>query len=84
MSESETKDWVEDLLARAESKRFWKQEKEWIDLEMCCLILPCSLWEKRPTYRMMSKWHANYYTSLLFFEAGRTPLFVVERSLFVE
>ena len=27
--------WVEDLHRRAESKRFWEEEKERIDLEMC-------------------------------------------------
>ena len=40
MSESEAKDsvlvWVEDLHRRAGSKRFWEEEKERIDLEMCC------------------------------------------------
>ena len=51
--------WVEDLHRRAESKRFWEEEKERIDLEMCCLILFCYLWEKRPTHRLMSQWHAN-------------------------
>ena len=63
MFESEAKDWVlvwvEDLHRRAESKRFWEEEKQRIDLEMCCLILACSLWKKRPTYRLMSQWHAN-------------------------
>ena len=49
MAESGAKDWVlgwvEDLHLRAESKHFWKEEQEQIDLEMCCLVLSCSVWE---------------------------------------
>ena len=47
MAESEAEDrllvWVEDLHQRAESKRFWKEELERIDLGTRCLTLPCSL-----------------------------------------
>ena len=56
MAESEARDWVlvwvEDLHRRAGSKRFWEEEQERIDLGTCCLILSCSLWEVRPTYRL--------------------------------
>ena len=62
MAESEARDWVlvwvEDLHRRTGSKRFWEEEQEWIDLGTCCLILSCSLWEIRPTYRL-SQWHEN-------------------------
>ena len=62
MAESEAKDWVlvwvEDLHRRAGSKRFWEKEQERIDLGTCCLILYCSLWEVRPTYRL-PQWHEN-------------------------
>ena len=87
MAESEAKDlvlvWVEDLHRRAGSMRFWEEEKERIDLEMCCLILSSNLWERRPTYRL-SQWHANGYNTMLFCEAVRTALFVAERSSLVE
>ena len=57
MAESEARDWVlvwmEDLHRRAGSKRFLEEEQERIDLETCCLILFCSLWEVRPIYQ----WH---------------------------
>ena len=43
---------MEDLHQRAGSKRFWEKEHERIDLGTCCLILSCSLWEVRPTYRL--------------------------------
>ena len=63
MSESEAKDLVlvrvEILYQRAGSKRFWEEEEEQIDLEICCLILSSSLCERRPTYSMMSQWQAN-------------------------
>ena len=56
MTESETRDWVlvcvEDLHRRAGNKRFWEDEQERIDLGTCCVILSCSLWEVRPTYRL--------------------------------
>ena len=59
MTESEARDllvWVEDLHRRAGSKRFWEKEQERIDLGTSCLVLSCSLWEVRPTYRL-SQWH---------------------------
>ena len=62
MAESEARDWVlvwvEDLHRRAGSKRFWEEEQERIDLGTSCLILSCSLWEVRLTYRL-SQWHEN-------------------------
>ena len=45
MAESEAGDWVlvrvEDLHQQAESKRFWKEEQEWVDLGTCCLVVFC-------------------------------------------
>ena len=62
MAESEARDWVlvrvKVLHRRAGSKRFWDEELERIDLGTCYLILSCSLWEVRPTYRQ-SQWHEN-------------------------
>ena len=63
MAESEARDWVflvwvSDLHLRAGSKRFWEKEQERIDLGTSCLILYCSLWEVRPTYRLF-QWHEN-------------------------
>ena len=62
MAEIEARDWVlvwvEDLHRRAESKRLWEEEQERIDLGTCCLILSCSIWEVRPTYRL-SQWYEN-------------------------
>ena len=61
MAKSEARDWVlvwvEDLHRRAESNRFW-EEQERIDLGTCCLILSCSVWKVRTTYRL-SQWHEN-------------------------
>ena len=46
MAESEAEDrllvWV-DLHQRAESKRFWKEEQERVDLGTRCLAFSCSL-----------------------------------------
>ena len=60
MTESEARDWVlvwvEGLHRRAGSKCFWEKEQERIDLGTSCLVLSCSLWEVRPTYRL-SQWH---------------------------
>ena len=46
MAESEARDWVlvrvEDLHGQAESKCFWEEEQERIDLGTRCLILFCS------------------------------------------
>jgi len=40
----------------------WVQSEEnWpvlMKLGMCCLILPCSLWDIRSTYRLL-QWHEN-------------------------
>ena len=56
MAESEARDWVlvwvGDLHRQAGTKRFWEEEQERIDLGTCCLILSCSLWEVRSTYRL--------------------------------
>ena len=57
-SEARVLVWVEDMHQRAESKRFWEEEQQWIDLRTCCLILSCSLWEVWPTYRL-PQWHEN-------------------------
>ena len=57
MAETEARDWVlvwvEDLDRRAGTKSFWEEEQEWIDLETSCLIMFCSLWEVRPTFRLL-------------------------------
>ena len=62
MAESKAGDWVlvwvEDLHRWTGSKRFWEEEREQKDLETCCLILSCSLWEVRHAYRL-SQWHEN-------------------------
>ena len=50
--------WVEDLHRRGGSKRFEKEEQERINLGLCCSILSFSLWEVRPTYRLL-QWYQN-------------------------
>ena len=67
---------VEDLHRRAGSKRFWEEEQERIDLGTCCLILSCSLWDVRPTYRM-SQW--NLWNHVLF-RCGTTCCLLYQRA----
>ena len=70
------------LEERANVLRSWETGPWRIALGACCLILCCTLWEVRPTYRLI-QWHRNWQTTLLWCEVGSTSFWAEGKNCLV-